>query len=81
MKYQTKLNMESKIYFMPGDIVSLKQDIPNKPTMLVVKKETYIFKNQKDVKDNGLMGIRCRWFTDKGELQEAVFNTKDHIKL
>ncbi len=73
--------MEEKIYFMPGDIVSLKQDIPNKPTMLVVKKETYIFKNQKDKQDNGLMGIRCRWFANDGTLQEAIFNTKDLIKL
>ena len=32
-----------KIFFMPGDVVTLKQDIPNKPTMLVLKKETYIF--------------------------------------
>ena len=32
--------MEEKIYFMPGDIVTLKQDIPNKPQMIVVKKET-----------------------------------------
>ena len=39
--------MESnKIYFMPGDLVQLRQDLPNKPVMLVVKKETYVFKNK-----------------------------------
>jgi hypothetical protein len=37
--------MEEKIFFMPGDIVTLKQDIPNKPVMLVIKKETCIFKH------------------------------------
>lgn len=73
--------MEEKIYFNPGDIVSLKQDIPNKPTMLVVKKEVFVFKNQKETQDNGLKGIRCRWFASDGSLQEAVFNTKDLIKL
>ena len=73
--------MEEKIYFNPGDIVSLKQDIPNKPTMLVVKKEVFVFRNQKETQDNGLKGIRCRWFASDGSLQEAVFNSKDLIKL
>ena len=69
--------MESnKIYFMPGDLVQLRQDLPNKPVMLVVKKETYVFKN-KDDKEPALRGIKCRWFTSLGEMQEAVFNTKD----
>ena len=58
--------MEEKIYFNPGDIVSLKQDIPNKPTMLVVKKEVFVFRNQKETQDNGLKGIRCRWFASDG---------------
>lgn len=72
-------NMEEQnIYFNPGDVVRLKQDIPNKPTMIVVKKETSIFKHDKDkIKKPILIGIRCRWFTSQGELQEAVFNTKD----
>lgn len=72
--------MEEKIYFLPGDIVQLKQNIPNKPTMLVVKKETSILKNRIS-DDNILKGIRCRWFTSNGELQEAIFNTKDIYKL
>lgn len=71
---------ENKIYFMPGDLVQLRQEIPNKPVMLVVKKETYIFKN-KDDKEPYLKGIKCRWFTSEGQLQEAIFNTKDLIKL
>lgn len=71
---------EQKIYFLPGDIVTLKQDIPNKPTMLVIKKESYIFKN-KDMKEMSLKGIKCRWFTTNGLIQEATFNTKDLIKL
>lgn len=69
--------MEDKVYFMPGDLVTLKQDVPYKPTMLVVKKETYIYKKE----DQSLKGIRCRWFTKDGALQEEVFNTKDLIKL
>ena len=77
-------NLEDKIYFNAGDVVQLKQDIPNKPTMIVVKKETSLFKHDsKRLEDKRpiLKGIRCRWFTSTGELQENVFNTKDLIKL
>ncbi len=72
--------METNIYFNPGDVVQLKQDIPNKPIMIVVRKETSIFKHdQKRLEDKKpiLIGIKCRWFTTDGTLQEAIFNTKD----
>lgn len=75
--------MEETQYFNPGQVVELKQDIPNKPKMIVVRKETSLFKHDsKRVSDKKpiLMGIRCRWFTTDGTLQEAIFNTKD-IKL
>ena len=65
--------------FFPGDLVSLRQDLPNKPVMIVVRKESTIFRDE--LKNNSLKGIRCRWFTVTGELQEAVWNTKDLIKL
>lgn len=70
------------IFFNPGDIVTLKQDIPNKPTMIVIKKETSLFKHDSVKKDKKpiLIGIRCRWFTTDGYLQESIFNTKD-LKL
>lgn len=71
-------NYSDKVFFQPGDIVTIKQDIPNKPTMYVVKKETSMFKH-KDSEEGVLRGIRCRWFTSNGELQEDVFNTKDLI--
>lgn len=76
--------MEDKIFLNPGEIVTLKQDIPNKPVMLVVKKETSVFKHDsKRLNDKRpiLIGIRCRWFTTTGELQEATFSTKDLIKV
>ena len=75
---------EDKVYFNAGDVVQLKQDIPNKPTMIVVKKETSLFKHDsKRLEDKRpiLKGIRCRWFTSTGELQESIFNTKDLEKL
>lgn len=70
---------DDKTYFNAGDIVCLKQDIPNKPTMIVVKKETSLFKHDSKKEDKRpiLIGIRCRWFTNDGIMQEAIFNTKD----
>ena len=69
--------MEENIFYKPGDFVQIKQDIPNKPLMIVVKKETSLFKNNMEDKKNILKGIRCRWFTTTGQLQETVWNTKD----
>lgn len=70
--------MEEKIFFKPGDTVTLKQNIPNKPTMVVVcKASSYI----RDPKNNYFRGIKCRWFTNNMELQESVFNTKDLVIL
>ena len=65
---------DDKIYFKPGDLV--KSKLPNSPVMLVLRKETTLFKDSQSLK-----GIRCRWFTDSGLLQEAVFCTKDLIKV
>lgn len=75
--------MEEKIYFMPGDVVTLKQELPNKPTMLVVKKETMTIRSNSitNNSEDYFKGIRCRWFTTDGILQEAIFNTKDLVKL
>ena len=69
-----------KIYFLPGDTVTLKQDIPYKPTMIVVKKKTLTIKPKEGDKSEFFQGIQCMWFTSTGELQKEVFSTKDLIK-
>ena len=71
--------MEEKIYFQPGDVVKCKK-LSNSPEMYVLRKKELTFKDKED-KDKVLQGIVCRWFADGGLLQEAVFNTKDLIKL
>lgn len=71
--------MEDKTIFLPGDLVTVRHEILNKPIMIVVRKETTIFRDEN--KTNSLKGIRCRWFTTNNELQEAVWNTKDLIKI
>ena len=72
---------EEKVYFQPGDIVTLKQNIANKPEMIVVQKKTLTIKPKEGNTSNFFQGIVCRWFTSTGELQEAVFNTKDLILI
>ena len=68
-----------KIYFQPGDLCQIKQDIPNKPIMMVYRVERSIIRNTngRDI----LKGVKCRWFTDNGFLQEAVFSTKDLVLI
>lgn len=73
--------MEEKVYFNPGDVVTLKQDIPYKPCMLVVGKDTMRIKRPNSPMDEYFNGIRCRWFTMHGAIQEDVFNTKDLVKI
>jgi uncharacterized protein YodC (DUF2158 family) len=69
--------MDDKIYFSPGQIVTLRQDIPNKPKMLVYRVERSIIRNED--KNALLKGVKVRWFTENGFLQEAVFSTKDLV--
>ena len=70
---------EEKVFFAPGDICQMKQDIPNKPKMVVVRIERSIMKNNEG-KDY-LRGVRCRWYSTDQKLQEAVFSTKDLILI
>ena len=71
--------IDEKVYFVPGQLVTLKQNLPNKQIMLVYRIERSIMR-----KANGnelLKGVKCRWFTKEGLLQEAIFSTKDLIKV
>lgn len=74
------MEIDVKQYFLPGDIVTIRQNIPNKPTMLVDKKVTKKMRIG-DTSSNYFQGISCKWFTKEGLLQESIFNTKDLIKV
>jgi len=53
--------MEEKEYFMPGDVVTIKQPLPNKPTMVVYKKKTLAIKDILiKINQNFFQGIICR---------------------
>lgn len=49
-----------KQFFLPGDIVTLRQNIPNKPVMLVVKKATKTIRIDNETKNDFFQGIVCR---------------------
>lgn len=70
---------DDKVYFNPGQLVTLKQDIPNKPVMMVYRVERSIIRSDSEQKP--LKGVKCRWFTKDGLLQESVFSTKDLILI
>lgn len=53
------MEQNTKQFFLPGDIVTLKKDIPNKPIMIVVKKVTKTIRINKLVNDY-FQGILCR---------------------
>lgn len=69
-----------KQFFLPGDVVTLRQNIPNSPIMIVVKKVTKSIRMGGE-RNDFFQGILCRWFTTDGLLQDAVFNTKDLEKI
>lgn len=74
--------MEEKVFFTPGDVVTLKQDLPNKPIMMVKSVDKTSFRDDKtSFKESKpvLFGITCIWFTTTGEIQEKRFNTKDLV--
>lgn len=66
---------QEKVYFSPGDVVTIRQNVPNKPIMLVKGKVQKTIRG--DNNSNHFQGIECIWFTINGELQKNTFNTKD----
>jgi hypothetical protein len=71
--------MSNFVYFHAGDIVTLKQKLPNKPLMLVVRipKAKPISVEGERKPQSMLLGVTCCWFTKDGLYQEKTFNTKD----
>ena len=69
---------DAQVYFNPGMVVRVKHEIENRPKMFVVEKVTRSLINKETgEKENLFLGIKCRWFDNNYDLQEAVFSTKD----
>ncbi len=49
-----------KVFFLPGDVVQIKQNIPNKPTMIIVGKKTKTIRPKEgDYKSDFFQGMIC----------------------
>ena len=69
--------MDERIFLKPGDIVQVRHKvIKHRPIMYIVEKITRQFKSGEEI-ENAFVGMKCRWFTSDGLMQEAVFSTKD----
>ena len=68
--------LDEKIYFNPGDMVTVKNI--DGPIMVVKAVDKLAFKDNN--RERSLLGITCFWFTKNFEYQETRFNTKDLIK-
>ena len=66
-----------RVYFAPGDLCKVRHNVDFVPTMWVVEKVTRNIKNQSGNTETMFLGIKCRWFDSTGNLQEALFSTKD----
>ena len=64
------------IFFNKGDVVRVKQDIENRPNMVVRKINKTKFKSDNQ-EANVLLSINCFWFDVNGNYQQADFSTKD----
>ena len=74
------LNTE-KVFYNPGDLVKIKHDLNNIPTMYVVEKITRSIMTKEKQKDTIFIGIKCRWFDANQVLREEIFSTKDLIHI
>lgn len=74
-------NFNELKFYAPGDLVKVRHDIDYVPTMFVTEKVTRNIRTKEGDVEQMFLGIKCRWFDANGDLQEAVFNTKDLIKV
>lgn len=74
---------QEKVFLKEGDTVTLVQNLPNKPIMIVEKVERVRMKKvdaDPMVKGTTLLGIRTFWFDTIGGLHTHRFNAKDLIR-
>ncbi len=67
----------NKVFFTPGDVVKLRQDLDGGVPDMIVKSIDKI-KTSGDDRPQ-LFGVTCYWFTMDKLYQERRFNTKDLI--
>ena len=67
-----------RVFFSSGEVVELKQELPNRPKMLVQSVDKIPMKEGDKV---ALLGVTCIWFSVDQKLQRCRFSTKDLKKV
>lgn len=70
--------LQPKVFFAAGDLVTLKHDIDNRPSMVVQSVDKSTIKSESVV---ALLGVTCIWFSSDFKLQKNRFSTKDLKKI
>lgn len=74
--------MQEKVFFKPGDVVTLRQELLDKPLMVVKSIDKVTIRNKRDDDERPtLFGVTCFWYTTDFQLQEYRYNTKDLIHV
>jgi uncharacterized protein YodC (DUF2158 family) len=68
----------TKEHFSNGDRVQVRQDIPDKPIMIISGIEREEPSPTGNSRGN-LIGVKAFWFDSSKGYQEKVFNTKDLV--
>lgn len=66
--------MIDRIYFKEGELVELKQSIPNKPVMFVYTVDKASIRSDDKAT---LLGITCLWFDDFKRPHRLRYSSKD----
>jgi len=72
-KNTSLIEKQDDVFFSPGDTVVLRQELSNRPVMIVKSIDRMSDMHEKP----RLLGITCSWFNTSQELQTARFSTKD----
>ena len=72
---------DEKVYFVAGQVVTIKHNLENKPKMLVVEKKTRDIVNKDGSRDTIFLGMRCIWFDKNQVMHEGIFSSKDLIHV
>jgi hypothetical protein len=71
------LEMPTQTFLAPGDLVTVRHDIPNKPVGWIVEKVNKTVRGADGELSSMFIGMKVRWFDKNQDLQEAIISTKD----
>lgn len=80
MAKKNDLELEKdKKYWIKENMKVVHEDNPSLVMRVekILRQSKVIYLNDKPINKVFVLGVRCRWFNDKNELETAVFNTRE----